>query len=110
MTDQTNTKNEEGITMEIDAPWGHTKHKPRQWGEFFKYTLLQLVSYKNDGRVPSQSLLDDIEGYTEIVNSSDADANGAAFMKMKEILKDKKSILKSNIDIVNVLKEAGEWV
>lgn len=73
---------------------------------FIEMPYQQLLAYKNDGRIPSQHLLDDISGYELIIDSSEVDENFSAFIKVKRSETD----LKTNLQRVEFLKEKGLWI
>lgn len=91
------------------APWGETEGNLSQEAGLIKTGLNQLIFYKNDGRTPTQYLLDDIAGYEQILASKDPDKNARAFMDIKHdsILSGKR--YENNLKIVEAIKEQGNW-
>ena len=69
----------------------------------------QLIFYKNDGRQPTQHLLNDIEGYEQILESDYPDENALTFFKAKRNKLYGDVEFKDNIEIVNKIKDSGDW-
>jgi hypothetical protein len=74
-----------------------------------KTSYNQLIFYKNDGREPTQHLLNDIEGYEKVLESEFPDDNALNFFKAKRGGLYKEAKFSDNLEIVNKLKEDGYW-
>ena len=75
--------------------------------ELIRMALKQLIFYKYDGRVPSEHLLNDIEGYHQILESDEPDKNAKTFLDYKH---DASSKYEDNLKVIQAMKEQGEWL
>lgn len=89
--------------MEIDVN-ELAKARP---SELIRMALKQLIFYKYDGRVPSQHLLNDIEGYHQVLESDDPDTNAKKFLDYKHEADPK---YEDNMAVITAMKQQGDWV
>jgi len=72
------------MNIEITDQWLGTRTIGDKQTDLIKDQLKLLNYFKNDGRIPSQLLLDDIACYEKILNSQDPDLIASEYFEWKE--------------------------
>jgi len=98
------------LTMEIDAPWSKTKFDLGDFKSFIKQGLEQLEYFRDVLGNETEHLKRDIEGYKMILNSSDPQSNGAAFMEVKRGRPHPNGQPADNLAVIDIIKAEGGWI
>lgn len=103
------------MKVTIKDPW--VGEREISMDDSFELSLIKdqyelLLAFRDDGRVPSQELLEDIQVYDYIINNEDPNAAASSyFIKKQELSMDRKTIRikkrKAAYDIFKDLKNGG---